>query len=185
MVVMQHTPMQPLVTFSFARPRLSYRLLHFPLCINMFRRRFSKVPSLRFLGVEVNSSLLRPRHLFSSFNPSFTRNLATNTTNRLPSRRLSNILDPKSLMMDLDGEIFNYTTGRFLCVSYILSRLFLTNVATCSVPTKPITSHSADASSTSQDSSKSSLRQQTARRSRSPAFESSEKVASTVSFSSP
>ncbi|KAK7048963.1 hypothetical protein R3P38DRAFT_3388160 [Favolaschia claudopus] len=80
----------------------------------MSRRRLLKVPSLRFLGVEAYSSSLRPRCLFSSFNPSFTRNLATNATNRLPSRRISSILDSKSLMMDLDSEIFNYTTGRFL-----------------------------------------------------------------------
>ena len=35
-------------------------------------------------------------------------------TSGLPSRRLSNMLDPKSLMEDLESELFNYTTGRFL-----------------------------------------------------------------------
>ena len=35
-------------------------------------------------------------------------------SSRLPSTRLSNMLDPNSLMEDLQSELFNYTTGRFL-----------------------------------------------------------------------
>lgn len=80
----------------------------------MFRLRCSKIPSLRLLGAEVFSSLLRPRYLLSSLNRSFTKNLTTNTTNRLSSPRLSNMLDPKSLMVDMESDLFNYTTGRFL-----------------------------------------------------------------------
>lgn len=36
------------------------------------------------------------------------------------------MLDPKSLMKDLESELFNYTVGRFLQVSYIFSRPCLT-----------------------------------------------------------
>ncbi|KAK7695260.1 hypothetical protein QCA50_002450 [Cerrena zonata] len=80
----------------------------------MFRLRCSKFPSLRLLAAEVSSSLLRPRCLPSSLNCFSTRNLTTTTLNRLPSGRLSNRIDPKSLMMDLENEVFNYTSGRFL-----------------------------------------------------------------------
>ncbi|KAF5376644.1 hypothetical protein D9615_007875 [Tricholomella constricta] len=76
----------------------------------MFRPRCSKIPSLRLLA----ASLRRHRCPLSSFNPSFTRNPITTTASRLPSRRLSNMLDPKSFMKDLEDELFNYTTGRFL-----------------------------------------------------------------------
>ncbi|KAJ3737785.1 hypothetical protein DFJ43DRAFT_26674 [Lentinula guzmanii] len=60
-----------------------------------------------------------------------------------PSRRLSNMLEPQSLMMDLESEFFNSTTGRFLYVSCILSCLCSTRYATYSVPPTLITSESA------------------------------------------
>ncbi|PPQ88103.1 hypothetical protein CVT25_014400 [Psilocybe cyanescens] len=80
----------------------------------MFRLRCSKIPCLRLLVAGVSSSLRHPCCPFFSLNPSFARNMITTTTSQLPSRRGSNILDPKSLMKDLDSELFNYTTGRFL-----------------------------------------------------------------------
>ncbi|KIY52191.1 hypothetical protein FISHEDRAFT_63935 [Fistulina hepatica ATCC 64428] len=80
----------------------------------MFRLRCSKIPSLRLLAAGISSSLRRPRCPLSSLNPSFTRNPITTTTSRLPSRRLSNMLDSKSFMKDVESELFNYTTGRFL-----------------------------------------------------------------------
>lgn len=131
---------------------------HLPLYINMLLLRHSKIPSLRPLGAEVSSSPLRRRRPLSSLSPSFTRNLTTIATNRLPSRRLSNMLDPVSLMTNLESEIFNYTTGRFLYVSYIFPRLCLTSITAYSAPTTPITSESANAYSTSPDSSNSLLR---------------------------
>ena len=80
----------------------------------MFRLWRSKIPSQRLLAAGVSPSLRRPRDPLSLLNPSFTRNTITTTTSRLPSLRLSNMLDPKSLMKDLESELFNYTTGRFL-----------------------------------------------------------------------
>ena len=85
-----------------------------PPFISMFRLWCSKIPSLRLLAAGVSSSLRRPCCPLSSLSPSFTRNPITTTTSRLPSHRLSNMLDPKSLMEDLESERFNYTTGRFL-----------------------------------------------------------------------
>lgn len=35
-------------------------------------------------------------------------------TSPLSSRRLSNTLDPKSLMEDLESELLRYTSGRYL-----------------------------------------------------------------------
>lgn len=139
------------------------RVFLFLLYVKMIRPRCSKITSLRVLSAKASSSSRRPRYPLSSRHPSFTRNLATITSNRPPPRQLYNRLNPKSLMMDLESEIFNYTTGRFLYVSYILSRLCLTRIAaaatTYSVPMRPITFESAGASSISLDSSKSLLRQ--------------------------
>lgn len=94
----------------------------------MLRLWCSKVPSLQLLAAGVSSSLRRPHCPLSLPNPSSTTNPITTTASQLPSRRrLSNfMLDPKSLMEDLESELFNYTTGRFLQVSCILSRLCLT-----------------------------------------------------------
>jgi hypothetical protein len=88
----------------------------------MFRLRCLKTPSLRRPGAKLSSPLLSPCYplALSAPNPSFTKNLTTSTINRLPPRQLSDKLDPKSLMMDLESEIFNYTTGHFLHVSSIL-----------------------------------------------------------------
>ena len=88
-------------------------------------------------------------------------------------------------MKDLESELFNYTTGRFLSVSYILPHLCLTRNLTYSVPMTPFAFESAGASSTSPDSLESLLRNYTAIPKRLLAFESSERVASTVLFSSP
>jgi hypothetical protein len=88
--------------------------LPLPPFIGMFRLWCSKIPSLRLLAAGVSSSLRRPCCPLSSLNPSFTRNPITTTASRLPSRRLSNMLDPKSLMEDMESELFNYTTRRFL-----------------------------------------------------------------------
>ena len=151
----------------------------------MFRLWCSKVPSLRPLATRVSSPLICPCCPLSSLNPSFTRNSITTTTSRLPSRQLSSRMDPKSLMMDLESDLFNYTTGRFLYVSYILSSLCLTHNVTYSVQTTPFASKNAGASSTSPVSSKSLPRLCTAKLKRLSVFASSEKVASTVLFSSP
>lgn len=80
----------------------------------MLRPWCSKIPSLRLLAAAVSSSLRRPRCPLFLLNPSSTTNPITTTASQPHSRRLSNMLDPKSLMEDLESELFNYTTGRFL-----------------------------------------------------------------------
>ncbi|KAJ3794067.1 hypothetical protein GGU11DRAFT_818342 [Lentinula aff. detonsa] len=88
-----------------ADPRRLHLVLHVWVSLTIYRFQCSKIPSLRLLAADFSSSLLR----LSSLNPSFTKNLTTTTTSRL-----SNMLEPQSLMMDLESELFNYTAGRFL-----------------------------------------------------------------------
>ncbi|KAF8259802.1 kinase-like domain-containing protein [Lactarius quietus] len=79
----------------------------------MFRRFGvrNRLPTLLAAGVP--SSLRRPRCPLSLPNP-LSRGTHHHHDSQLPSRRLSNMLDPKSLMEDMESELFNYTTGRFL-----------------------------------------------------------------------
>ena len=105
------------------------------------------------------SSLRRPRCPLSLLNPSSMRNpITTMTSRRPPAPLLPTTLDPKSLMADTESELFNYTTGRFLYVSYILSRPCLTRNVLYVVPTRPFASESVGVSLTSLDSSRSSPR---------------------------
>ena len=105
------------------------------------------------------SSLRRPRCPLSLLNPSSTRSpIATMTSRRPPSPLFPSMLNPKSLMEDTESELFNYTSGRFLYVSYILSRLCLTRNVPYVVPTRPFASESVGVSLTSPDSSISSPR---------------------------
>ncbi|OSX65443.1 hypothetical protein POSPLADRAFT_1134045 [Postia placenta MAD-698-R-SB12] len=72
------------------------------------------VQNMKLRSTAVSSSLRRPRCPLFLLNPSSTTNPITTTASQPHSRRLSNMLDPKSLMEDLESELFNYTTGRFL-----------------------------------------------------------------------
>ena len=80
----------------------------------MFCLWYSKPLPLRLLAARVSSSLCPRRSLHSLLKPSFPRNHITTMTSPLSYRRLSNALDPKSLMKDLDSELFQYTSGRYL-----------------------------------------------------------------------
>ena len=116
--------------------------------------------------------------------PSFTGKPITTKTRPLHSLRLSNTLDPESLMKDLESELFHYTTGRFLRVSFTLSRLCPTPKVTCSVRMRNVASKSVASSSIFPVSSKSLLRHKAARLTRSSAVASSERAVSTVPLSS-
>lgn len=134
--------------------------------ISMFRLRCSTIPSLPLVATRGSLPQLRPRCPLSS---------------RLPSRQLSSRMDPKALMTDLESDLFNYTTGRFLYAHAFLSPAH--NVI-YSAPTTPSASKSAGASSTFLVFSRSLPRRCIASLKRSSSFASSEKVASTVAFSS-
>lgn len=154
----------------------------------MLRLPCSKLPSLRLLRAAVSSSLRRPSRPLSFKLPdvSCTRSpINTMASRRQYSSGFSTRLDPNSLMEDTESELFNYTTGRFLYVSYILSRFCLTHNVPSLVPTRLFASESVGASSISLDSSKSSLGQSLAALRRSLDSESSERVATTALSSSP
>ena len=110
------------------------------------------------------------------------RSPITTKASPLPSLRLFNTMDPESLMKDPESELFPYTTGRFLWVSYILSRLCPTPNVTYLVRIRTVASESVAASSISLVSSKSLPRHETARLTRSSALPSSERAVSTVPF---
>ena len=85
----------------------------------MFRPRCSraplKIPSVQRLAVGIFPSLHRPCCSLPPLNCScFIKSSITTTTSPLLSHRSSNMLDPKSLMKDMESELFNYTTGRFM-----------------------------------------------------------------------
>ena len=77
----------------------------------MFCLWYSKPLPLRLLAARVSSSpsLRHRRSPLSLLKPSFPRNHITTM-----SSPLSNTLDPKSLMEDLESELFHYTSGRYL-----------------------------------------------------------------------
>ena len=80
----------------------------------MFCLWYSKPLPLRLLAARVSSSLCPRRSLHSLLKPSLPRNHIAAVASPLSSPRLSNTLDPKSLMKDLDSELFQYTSGRYL-----------------------------------------------------------------------
>ena len=103
---------RPLTDLCFSnpsRPRASRARLISTFCLGC-----SKPLPLRLLAAGVSSSPHPRRNPLSSLKLPFTRNPITTMTSRLPSRRLSNTLDPKSRMEDPGSELFHYTAGRFL-----------------------------------------------------------------------
>jgi hypothetical protein len=150
--------------------------LSFP---SMFCPGYSKTPSLRLLAASVSSSPRRPLCPLSSLNPR-----SPITTSRLASRRLSNMLDPKSLMEDRAALQIHYRPFPVSLLNLISCHCPTCNV-TYSVPRKPFASKSAGAFLTYLDSLESLPRRCTARLTRSSAFESPVRVVPTVASSSP
>lgn len=93
------------------------------------------------LATLVSPSLRRPRSSLRSLYSSFST--STTTTTRWPLRRRF------SIMADSGSALFNYTSGRWMYVSYMLSCLSLTRNLTYSVSTMLFAMKSADGSSTS------------------------------------
>ena len=70
-----------------------------------------KTPPIAILAARLSSSLRPRRSVLSLLKP---RNHITTMTSQLSSRRLSNTMDPKALMEDMESGLFHYTSGRYL-----------------------------------------------------------------------
>ena len=134
-----------------------------PLYISMLFLGCIKPFTLRLFAAGVSSSLSPRCSPLSSRKPSSRKNPIATKTSPLPSLRLSNTLDLKSLMKDLESELFHYTAGRFLWVSCILCQIFKTPNVTYSVRMRIVASESVAASSIFPVCSKSLPRHRTAR----------------------